>query len=403
MAKSGSLDFSCTVHAPRDAVYRALTERSELIEWFCDKAVVSPREGGAFLFEWNSGWWARGTFTKVRAPTTLAFTWLGPGEPKESRVAVDFKSVKAGTRVAIRHAGLGTGGKWASARKEIEAGWTDALENLKSVLETGLDLRFTRRPMLGVGFDLITPEKAKAEGLKTKHGIKINQLTDGGAALKAGLHTGDILVTLAGRPLKGWNDLVNALQEHRAGDVVEARFHRDGETQKVKVTLGARHFPEIPASHSEAVATLRKPRDELCAELETLIAGVDERQAEISPAPGKWCAKEVLAHLIYTETLLHTDIIRGFAGERGEESDNIAVYPEALSAILAVHPDLPSLAGRLRNEMRQTVEVFARLRPGFLARKARYNGLYFTLFYYPDHTRHHFKQFQLALEGKSLS
>lgn len=403
MPKSGVLKFSCTVKSPRGVVFRNFTDAPELKEWFCDRAVVSAREGGAFHFEWTRGWWARGTFTKVRAPAALTFTWFGPGEPKESRVEVSFKTVKGGTSVALLHSGLGAAGKWPAARKEIEKGWTDALENLKSVIETGLDLRFTRRPMLGIGFDLVTPEKAKAAGLKTKHGVKISMLTENAAAMKAGLRPGDILLSLGGHALKGWNDLVASLQERRAGDTVEARFYRDGDLQKVKVTLGARPIPDMPASHQEAVAALRKTREELCAELDTIIAGVDEKQAEVSPAPGKWCAKEALAHLIITETLFHTGIIRSFAGETDEETDNISVYPEALGGVLAVHPDLPSLAGRLKNEMSQTVEVFARLRPEFQAHKARYRGLYLTLTYYPEHTRHHFRQFRLALEGKSLT
>ena len=43
---------------------------------------------------------------------------------------------------------------WAKMAGEIEKGWNEGLDNLKSVLEMGIDLRFVNRPMLGLdGFE----------------------------------------------------------------------------------------------------------------------------------------------------------------------------------------------------------------------------------------------------------
>jgi uncharacterized protein YndB with AHSA1/START domain len=52
---SRSHETRIEIHAPREAVWRALTDAEELSKWFVEKARIEPREGGAYWREWDQG------------------------------------------------------------------------------------------------------------------------------------------------------------------------------------------------------------------------------------------------------------------------------------------------------------------------------------------------------------
>src|SRR4030067_889931 len=55
--------------------------------------------------------------------------------------------------------------EWTKSLLEIEKASKKGLENLASVLETGEDLRFVLRPMLGIFFGDYDADKAKGLGV----------------------------------------------------------------------------------------------------------------------------------------------------------------------------------------------------------------------------------------------
>lgn len=88
-----------------------------------------------------------------------------------------------------------------------------------------------KRPYLGTLPDM------KAEGIA---GVKLADVHDGSPAQKAGLKAGDIVVELAGKPVKNANDYLAALEALKVGEETTLKFQRDGKTETVKVVLGAR-------------------------------------------------------------------------------------------------------------------------------------------------------------------
>jgi 2-alkenal reductase len=60
------------------------------------------------------------------------------------------------------------------------------------------------------------------------------------AAAKAGLREGDIIVAVNDQRLDGNVSLRQLLLQYRPGDTVELTILRDGQEQKVSVTLGER-------------------------------------------------------------------------------------------------------------------------------------------------------------------
>ena len=79
-------------------------------------------------------------------------------------------------------------------------------------------------------------------------GAFLTQVTEGGAADKAGIKKGDIIVKLDGQKVSGKDDLVDKLQYYESGETIEVVIARaeSGEykEQTVKVTLGSKPASE---------------------------------------------------------------------------------------------------------------------------------------------------------------
>ncbi len=106
------------------------------------------------------------------------------------------------------------------------------------------------RPTLGV--ELI-PIQAMV-GIEVE-GAAILRVMPGSGAERAGLrgarrdrwgriHLGDIIIAVEGQSVRDFNDLVAALERHRAGEKVMVEILRDGQRQQIKVELGP------PTSHA---------------------------------------------------------------------------------------------------------------------------------------------------------
>lgn len=86
--------FTETLPAPRERVFRALTDETELSCWFAQHVEVEPRAGGAFRF------WGRYTYctparasaqqkvVRIEPPAMLVFSW--PVEGYESEVTLEL-------------------------------------------------------------------------------------------------------------------------------------------------------------------------------------------------------------------------------------------------------------------------------------------------------------------------
>jgi uncharacterized protein YndB with AHSA1/START domain len=55
MDSTSEIRLECTIAAPRERVWAALTERNRLQAWLCDEAWIEARPGGRYAFRWRSG------------------------------------------------------------------------------------------------------------------------------------------------------------------------------------------------------------------------------------------------------------------------------------------------------------------------------------------------------------
>lgn len=112
-------------------------------------------------------------------------------------------------------------------------------------------------PYLGISGMTLTPELAKAMGLKaTQRGALVQEVTSGGPSDKAGLHGstkeitidgqsvnigGDIIIAIDGKTVKEMDDIISYLANStNVGQKVTLTIIRNGKEQKIDVTLGKR-------------------------------------------------------------------------------------------------------------------------------------------------------------------
>lgn len=391
------LTFERNIQASPDQVYRAFTNSTALREWFCDFATTSPHPGGHLYFKWNSGYYSNGKFTQLVSGKTIAFTWRGEGEPSETQVKVSLTEESPGTHVHIEHSGASSDQEWKEAINAIQEGWKESLENLASVLETGEDLRFVRRPMLGIMVGEFSPEVAKKLGVPVEQGIRLDETIEGMGARSAGLEKDDVIVGMAGKPVTDFPSLTNALQGRHAGDTVEVLFYRGGEKQTTQMELSRRPLPEIPGSVEALADRLGDLYAKQDAALKEIFKGVSEAEASRQPSPGEWSANENLAHLIHSERGWHTWISDLANGQEAHYDDYGTNQQARIDGTVAAFPTAADLLTELKRNCTETVVMVSKLPDDFMARKGSFWRLAYNLLETPYHFDEHCEAMRTAL------
>jgi serine protease Do/serine protease DegQ len=106
---------------------------------------------------------------------------------------------------------------------------------MKQILEYGE----VQRGQLGIVGQDLTPELAKAFGIKQTHGVVIAQVVADSAADKAGLKTGDIITAINGKEIREFAQLRNAVGLLRIGDSVSIDVMREGKPKSVTAKIAA--------------------------------------------------------------------------------------------------------------------------------------------------------------------
>jgi len=71
-------------------------------------------------------------------------------------------------------------------------------------------------------------------------GVEVQAVTPGSPAQRAGLRTGDVVVSVDGDAVSEPGDVTDALDGNEPGDSVEVEVERDGSRQQLDITLGTR-------------------------------------------------------------------------------------------------------------------------------------------------------------------
>lgn len=135
----------------------------------------------------------------------------------------------------------------------------------KQVMQQLIKHGSIKRGLLGVEVQDITPELAEALNLDSTEGTVISGVTEGGAAVEAGIKPGDVVIRIDGKPVISSAYLRNMIGLKRVGDHAEIDLIRDGKPKQLKVVIKAANsskartgnipllngaeFSEIPRNH----------------------------------------------------------------------------------------------------------------------------------------------------------
>ena len=396
---SQTLSFTQLVKTSPESVYDAFTNATQLREWLCNVATVVPRPGGRIYLWWNSGYYTSGEFTLAESGKEVTFSWHGRGEPAPTQVRVTFKGQDGSTLVSLDHSGMGTGDEWEQTISEMKKGWKTSLKNLASVQETGEDLRFVLRPMLGIILDEFNPEIAKRLGMPTSEGIRLSGTVEGMGAKSAGLQADDVIVSMGDIETIDGSSLNNVLNAHRAGDDIEVVFYRGGEKKSVMMELSRRQIPDIPPTAKELSDAAEILYNEIKSMMDEFLEGVTEEEASFKPAPNEWSVKGNLAHFIQGERFFQqyiAELVDGyerFADDYGGNSDAF------IEATIAAYPTIKEMVEEYKSNMAETLYFLANLTDEFVARKGTYWRLAYDLLQDPYHFTAHLEQMQATLDA----
>lgn len=400
MSSERTVTRTVVVDATPRLVFQVLTETGNLRDWFSDLAWSDPRPGGRYALHWSQGYHVEGRFLQVDPPHRAVVAWHGTGEPGETTVTFELSEGDGGVSVQVVHGGFGPGSEWDQAVAQSIRGWETGLENLKSTIETGIDLRTARQPFLGIQLDLLTPERAAREDIAARWGIYVEGVVEGSGAEAAGLRKGDVIVSLGGMPTNSFDELGAALRACRAGDTVEVERVHGRQRDSVPVTLGPRPRQELPTSAPALADVLVERQREANDALRAVLVNVSDQEASLSPGGGEWSVREVLAHLSENERAFHMILsniaITGYL-------DGGAFYPDQLpgrlEAILIVTPTLQGLVDRFLLDEAETEAFVRRLPEEAMAYKARFRRLAAQVLALPDHVVQHVEQIRQTLAG----
>jgi len=124
-----------TYHAPIEKVWKAITDKDDMKQWYFDLTEFKPVVGFAFEFygKGSTGQTMKHLceIIEVQSQRKLVYTWKYEGYPGISYVTFELFPDGDGTRLKLTHSGLETFPPLADFAKENFAeGWTSLIGSL---------------------------------------------------------------------------------------------------------------------------------------------------------------------------------------------------------------------------------------------------------------------------------
>nr|WP_317623113.1 DegQ family serine endoprotease [Thiohalomonas denitrificans] len=119
----------------------------------------------------------------------------------------------------------------------IGIGFAIPINMAREITEQLVEYGEVRRGHLGAQAQDLTPELARAFGLKSQPGAVVTRVEPGSPADKAGLAAGDVVVAVNGRPVRDATDVRNAIGLLRIDQRVSLKVVRNGETRTLEAII----------------------------------------------------------------------------------------------------------------------------------------------------------------------
>src|SRR3981081_1528951 len=135
----------------------------------------------------------------------------------------------------------------------IGIGFAIPVNMAHSVMDQLIRYGSVKRGLLGVSMYTVTPDIAQSLGLANAQGALVSQVVDGSPAEKAGIHTGDVITSVNGQPVKSNGELRNAIGLMRVGDKVEIGLLREGKPLRVTAIIADTSTAQASAATPEGI------------------------------------------------------------------------------------------------------------------------------------------------------
>jgi len=122
----------------------------------------------------------------------------------------------------------------------IGIGFAIPVNMVKAVMQQLITYGAVKRGALGIKVADVSAEEAQSNGLANARGVRIDEVSHGSPAERAGIKTGDIVVSINGAPLESAAQLRNAIALLRVGQTVELRVLHKGGVRSVSVPITGR-------------------------------------------------------------------------------------------------------------------------------------------------------------------
>lgn len=121
----------------------------------------------------------------------------------------------------------------------VYAGYSFAVPSniVNKVCEDLMKYGMVQRGFLGVMIQSVDGNFADQKGLSVHSGVYVEQLVENGAAAKAGMKAGDVIVKIDNKEIKAVPELQERVGSKRPGDHVQVTVNRDGKEKELTITL----------------------------------------------------------------------------------------------------------------------------------------------------------------------
>ena len=369
------------VQLPPIEVWYAFTRPEYLSYWIADHAEVDLRVGGVYNLR-AAGWLdLRSRIERLVEGRRLVLRPVNTAD--DARIEVDLiKQAMSETLICVDHPEPG-----------LQPPLREALENMRSLWERGVDLREARRGMLGVGLDDLSPGDRPMEGVPEGLGVRISAIAPGGPAESIGLERGDVVVAVSGEPVRGRQDLLRHIRARGPGQSLPLEVVRLGERVSVEPVLAERkHRTQPPPSQIELLDTLREAMASADGKLLEAIRGLSDSDAYRPEAHGKWSVAQVLAHLSVTERMMQSALDEAIRGGNPQPIDEMVASPWKLGAVLAERPSVSNLVARLCRDEAETLALLEGVPAEVVAFRPRWTRVAHLALDYHTHSEDHLPQ-----------
>jgi S1-C subfamily serine protease len=117
-------------------------------------------------------------------------------------------------------------------------GFAIAISAAKPIITDLADGHAPKDALLGVSSEDVTPQIVTQHHLKIDSGAYVDRVEPSSGAAKAGIKTGDVVVSLDGRTITSTEEMRRYIRRNRPGDKVQVVFVQpNGSRKTVTVTL----------------------------------------------------------------------------------------------------------------------------------------------------------------------